>query len=262
VNLIAMIVLRNEADRYLALALRHLLEFVDEVRIFDDASTDAFRDIGWVEDNDLDADRVFVQRSSRSTFYEHEGRTRQMLLDWALQGDPTHLLATDADEFVSDGAALRRAIECNDSRTGVWKLTMTEVWGADKEGLDVRVDGMWGPRPMGIAFAVPQNRASDRQMRRHWRMPNQACACGRVPVATQMAANRTINPPVTDILHWGWTRKAEREARYRRYADKDGFGHDSKHIQSIMYDDRRVRTRKIPWPLALDREALLKKVQG
>ncbi len=173
-------------------------------------------------------------------------------------GNPTHILAIDADEFIADGQALRAALV--DPPNGIVKLEMTEVWGADEQSLHIRCDGKWPPRPIGIAFSVPQDHHIDRQKRRHWRIPPSAGACGRVPIMVQSASNRTQVKPTTSILHFGWACKADRQKRYERYSHTDGFGHDNKHIESIMFPDSRVAITRIPWPESLDKETLLARV--
>ena len=145
--------------------------------------------------------------------------------------------------------------------TGVWKLSMTEVWKADKNDIWVRMDGAWSPRPIGIAFQVPEDHWENRQSRRHWRIPERPLACGRVPALTMMAGNRTISDPVTKILHLGWACEADRDGRYQRYAKHDdGQFHQKNHLDSIMWSDEKVTIYPEPWPEGLDREKLLERI--
>jgi glycosyltransferase involved in cell wall biosynthesis len=258
VNLIAMMVVHNEADRYLQPCLRHLLDFCDEIRILDDGSTDEWNQQAvWWDGVREHEDRIKVRWQERSTFYEHEGNTRQALLDWTMEGHPTHILAIDADEFIGDGELLRLMMQ-DTGTTGVWKLTMTEVWKSDEEWLYVRQDGDWRPRPVGIAFEVPPDHYANRQTRRHWRMMDRALACGRTPIYTTMVGNRTVAEPVTPILHFGWACEADRAARYARYVEHDGGAHHaSKHLNSIMWGDDQVKTSLMRWPEGLDKTTLL-----
>lgn len=252
-KLIAMMVVRNEADRYLRPCLDHLLEFCDEIRVLDDGSDDETQDIL------LGCERVEILRTPETNFFAHEGNTRQKLLEWTMQGLPTHVLAIDADEFVADGKLLRATME-EGSSTGVWKLTMTEIWAAGEDWLSVRMDGEWKPRPGGWAFEIPADHWTNRQTRRHWRMHDKALACGRTPLWITMAGNRTTTEPVTDLLHFGWACKADRQERYDRYVIHDGGAHHAnKHLLSIMWGDDQVQTRLAAWPPALDKEALARR---
>lgn len=253
-KLIASMIVRNEADRYLDVCFESLLSFVDEIRVLDDGSDD------WTQELVGAHERIVPLRTNDPLFFRHEGRARQALLDWTMQGEPTHILALDADEFVADGQALRHAME-EGSATGVWKLTMTEVWAAGEDWLAVRMDGDWKPRPIGIAYEVPHDWWTDRQKRRHWRMHDLALACGRTPLWITMTGNRTTTDPVTEILHFGWTKESERDARYQRYVTHDGgMYHQNKHLESIMWGDDQVQTRLMEWPPGLDKQTILRRV--
>jgi hypothetical protein len=232
-------IVKNEADRYLGPCLEHLLGFCDEIRVLDDGSTDDFREIDWAA-----SDRVLVERTSTSTFFEHEGRARQRLLEWTMEGQPTHVLAIDADEFVTDGAAIRRVCE-TPGRTTVWLLDMVEVWNANEDELEVRIDGGWAPRPVPILYAVPRGRNP-----RTWAILDRPGGCGREPVAVAQLRSRA-RPSGSQILHFGWTCEADRPARHARYADAKSFGHNPRHIASIMWPDEQVAFRHQEWPPSL-----------
>lgn len=252
-KLVASLVVRNEADRYLRECLDHLNAFCDEIRVLDDGSTDGSGD-------ECVNAGAFVTRNELSSFFAHEGRVRQQLLEWTMEGHPTHIVALDADEFVADGPAVRDALY-DENRTGVWKLRMSEVWQADQSFLYMRTDGAWGPRPVGIVYAVPGDINSNRVYRRHWRMPDKALACGRTPIYITQAGNRTITEPVSDILHFGWTCEVDRAARHARYVEHDGGQHHaSRHLDSIIWDDERVQNAiSCRWPesLAKFRDSIL-----
>ena len=235
-KLSAMMIVRNEADRFLRLTIPALREFCDEIRVIDDASDDNSYAIL------LEHDCV-VLRNDRPLFFEHEGKARQSLLDFTLEGHPTHLLAIDADEMVGDGSKIREAIETRTSPAGVWNLSMREVWGGDPNFLHERVDGQWGARKVPMLFEVPG------RIRSSWRIAPRALACGREPMEVAKMSIRGRAPLVTDVFHLGWTCKTDREERYTRYVKHDGGKfHASAHLQSIMNPDERVKTSTLPWP--------------
>jgi hypothetical protein len=243
---------RDEADRYLFPALQHLCSFVDEIRVLDDGSTD-----GWFDrlPAPVDADRVKVTRTDAPSFFEHEGKTRSALLRWAYAADPTHVLVVDADEFVTDGARLRRILE----RGGhAWTLTMREVWAAGDGCLCVRHDGGWAPREVAAAFAAPRQTDT---LDNGWLAADRKLAPGREPVAVRnLQRRRRAVPSGVAILHFGWACQADRHARHARYMEHDqGRYHSRVHLQSIMYPDRRVTMWAEEWPPALEpvREAVL-----
>lgn len=258
-KLVASVPIHNEADRYLIPFVEHLLAFCDEVRILDDASSDGGPEMlmGLRDGADhLDLARVHVQRLAHPEFFVHEGRFRNRLIDWTLEAEPTHVLSIDADEFISEGDILRSRCEENDD---VWILTMEEVWKADDDGLSIRMDGGWRPRPAPALWQAPP--PSSRARDRDWQIANRALACGREPVgvARQAIRGRARDSGV-QILHFGWTRLAERQRRFDRYAlhDKGKF-HANAHLQSILWSDDQVKLERREWP-SLDRQGILRVV--
>lgn len=248
-KLIASMIVRNELGRYLEPCLRSLLGFCDEVRILDDASDEP----GWPHalNGILGGERVVVKRSERPMFFAHEGQARNELLTWTLAGQPTHVLAIDADEFVSHGQAVRDACEANQG-PGSWALMMEEVWKADARSLYTREDGGWRKHPVGVLWRVPPGRVAQSGA---WRIMNRKLACGREPLAVRRL--RAV-PVRASILHMGWANIAERRARYERYVTHDnGSFHARQHLDSIMWPDRKVRLRRRPWPENLDAAAIL-----
>lgn len=235
-KLVASLIVRNEADRYLEPCLAHLLDFCDEVAVLDDGSMDGSATLA----QSFGA-RVHVLRSDTSSFYEHEGRARQALLDWTFYHDPTHVLAIDADEFVTDGQAVRAA--CDDSVRDVWTLEMEEVWELDGDCICIREDGGWRSHPVPILYRVPGARGLD-----IWRIDDKPLACGREPLAVRRLAARS-RPTGASVLHFGWANEAEREDRWHRYAVADGGRyHRSTHLDSILWTDERVHLRARGWP--------------
>jgi glycosyltransferase involved in cell wall biosynthesis len=242
-KLVASLVTHNEAARYLEVCVPHLLEFCDAVYAFDDGSTDgtahALHRLGAV-----------VTSQETSTFFKHEGRTRQLALDWTLKGAPDYVLNVDLDEFVSDGPAIRRACESGHDAYG---LTMMECWEATAEGLCIRVDGGWKPTRVPALWRVPTRTAG-------LRIADRALACGRVPTSVD---RRGAHPIDADLVHFGWTNEAERVARHERYAVADGGRfHRSAHLDSILWGCDRVELEGMGWPagLAGAKDAILAKV--
>jgi glycosyltransferase involved in cell wall biosynthesis len=237
-KLVASMITKNELSRYLPLVIEHLQDFCDEIRVLDDYSTDATVDA--LEEWDL----CEVRRNRGQTFDEHEGAARNELLRWTLLGKPTHILAIDADEFISDGQELRRQIEAQ-GQQAVFGITMQEIWEARQKGLSVRADGGWREHPIPILYRAPS------QIDRRWQVAMKKLACGREPLAVRQLARHQSSTGV-DILHFGWTRKSERQRRYDRYMSIDGGRfHNNQHLQSIMWPAAKVILRERSWPEAL-----------
>lgn len=244
-KLVASLLVRNELSRYLEPCIDHLLAFCDEIRIVNDNSNDGTD--RWLAAHPENGSRIFVTYNSSSTFFTHEGATRNALLDWTFEARPTHVLATDADEFVADGPALRAFIESHPAP--VYHLCMEEVWKADPAGLHVREDGGWRSHWVSAVWKAPARRDSK------WRIADRKLACGREPRAVYALVN-SGGAAETDmsLFHLGWANEATRRARYQRYVVHDGGRfHRSAHLDSIMWTDEKVSLRSIDWPAGLRR---------
>jgi len=231
-RLVASMIVKDELKRYLPLAVGHLLTYVDEIRVLDDGSTDGTFD--WLRGQK----RVEVLRNPGPHFFEHEGLARQNLFNWTLQGLPDYVLAIDADEFVTDPTYLRASMEQGDA---VYTLSLVEAWAVSNRGIDIRVDGLWGPRKIPILYQIIRQS-------RHWRIAPKQLACGREPEQVIQRSRRATATGST-VIHFGWANENERTARAQRYYDHDnGKFHQNRHLQSILWTDRRVRMRRLPWP--------------
>ncbi len=250
-NLVASLIVRNELDRFLRPCIASLFAFCDEIRVLNDHSTDGSDE--WLREQE----RVSVTDSRAAPMFEHEGAARNALLQWTFQAKPTHVLSVDADEFVTNGAAIRAACEANAGH-GSWSLGLEEVWKADERSLWIRQDGGWKAQERGIPilWRAPSPRQGAMGA---WQVPMRQLACGREPAAVRRF--RPI-PSGSGLLHYGWACEADRAARYARYVEHDGGRfHNRAHLDSIMWTDRRVRLTRRPWPAGIDRVALLERIR-
>jgi glycosyltransferase involved in cell wall biosynthesis len=255
-KLVASVICRNELDRYLEPCIDHLLEFCDEIRVLDDGSNDETRE--WLSDRARADARVQLKLLTRigdhggaNAFLNHAA-VRNHLLHFSLAGEP-HILAIDADEFVADGAAVRAACARDDA--DAWHLCMQEVWNAREDRLEVRQDGGWDEHDVPMLWAPGRLRGA-------LRITDKGHATGRVPDAVYGAR---MGHTCTEVLHFGWARKAERQERFDRYAVGDaGRFHAAAHIASIMWPDERVRLTSRAWPagLAGRKDAILERANA
>jgi glycosyltransferase involved in cell wall biosynthesis len=245
VKVCASLILRNELHRYLEPCLLHLLEFVDEVCVLDNGSTD-----GWAETLapalGADKSRVILQldteadREHGSMFVNHAAR-RQQLLDFTLTRSPDWILAVDADEFVADGAQLRRA--CETQSVDTLALCLQEVWNAYGDRLEIRQDGGWVEHDVVMLWQPSR-------IRQPLTIVDRGPATGRTPeTLTHASRGHTC----TALLHFGWANRAERADRHHRYVIADGGRfHNSRHLDSIMWPDEQVGVNQVGWPAALE----------
>lgn len=233
-KLVASAVVRDEADRYLDLWLRHLLEFVDEVRLLDDGSTDGTVEIATREG-------VRIKSNPGPTFLEMESDARNELLRYTMEAEPEYVISIDADEFVGDPGLVRYAIQRG---FPVITLDMEEAWKVNEHNISVRVDGLWGARKCPIVWKAP------RQLGGQWAIPDRKLACGREPLAVRRTKFKESG---SSVFHFGWTREEERKKRAERYFEHDrGNFHQDRHLQSILWPDDKVVMKTKPWPPGLE----------
>lgn len=247
-----MMVGTGEGDRYLAECLRSLGQFVEAIAVVDESTDGATAAVLGKTTGLYSHERV-----EPGMFFRHEGRARQLLLEVTLEQKPTHILAIDCDELVSDGQALRALCEA-DEGNGAWALSMDEVWKADDRALWTRQDGGWRSHHVPILYRAPTRSVGN------WRIQDRQLACGREPIAVRSLAARAVQTGVS-VFHFGWARESERQTRYQRYAEADGGRfHASAHLNSILFPDRKVRLARRSWPPALEpvKAAILERVRS
>jgi hypothetical protein len=248
-NLCASLVVRNELSRYLAPCIEHLLAFCDTVVVLDDASDDGTGE--WLRARERSDERLSVEYQFASSFYKHEGRTRQLLLEVTLEQKPTHVLNLDADELVSDGAALRACIG-REPDVPIWSLVIEEVWNGG-DTLQIREDSGWRSHPLPVLWRV------DAKVR--YAIMQRRLACRRVPTQVLRSSSRAV-PSGESLLHLGWSNPKTRAERHSRYVTHDGGRfHASAHLDSILWPDEKIELRERAWPdqLLQYREAILER---
>jgi glycosyltransferase involved in cell wall biosynthesis len=244
VKLVASLIVKNELDRYLPEVIGHLLDFCDQIVVLDDGSTD--RTGEWLDDNATGWEKVVVHHVDPEDgfFAGHEGRKRQQLLIHTLNEHPDWVLNIDADEFVTDGVAIR---EYANGPREVGSLAMEEVWKVEKGGMQIRMDGGWRPHPVPCFWAARLSGQRGRALR----IADKPLACGREPEVVRRYFGRS-RPTGASILHLGWANQSERRPRYERYVVADGGRfHRNSHLESIMFPDIDVTLEDRGWPKPL-----------
>ena len=246
-KLVVGMIVKNELGRYLPECIGHLLDFVDQIVVLDDGSSD--RTGEWLDDNAKGWGRVVVHHVDPEDgfFAGHEGRKRQQLLIHTLNEAPDWVLNIDADEFVTDGQRVRDYIDEPTQGRQVGVLDMEEVWKADPSWLHIREDGGWRPHPVPCLWSAKLSGMRGRALQ----ISNKALACGREPEVVRRYFGRA-RPTGSSILHFGWANQSARRPRYERYVEADGGQfHRNSHLESIMWPDEQVSLSKHTWPKAL-----------
>lgn len=229
-RVIAQMIVRNEADRYLDEVLTHARNFVDEIVITDDASTD-----NTVEIAKNHTDHVY--QNSESMFSVNEGELRQSAWDnlhhHAEAGDL--ILCMDADEklFVTDFTLDELAAMPYD----VFGITFYQMWNESQ----FRVDKAWAPMLSCRLFRYMEGGTFSKRK----------LACGSEPTYVQKLMQRHRFFPQTGLLmqHLGYIRDEDKKAKYDRYMAIDqGEFHSIQHLRSIMDPNPTLKS----WTRQLD----------
>lgn len=220
----AVLVARNEADRYLDAVLWSLP--TDSIHLFDDRSTDDT--VALAESHGVE---VTLRPEGTCSFAEHEGWFRQAAwtaFEARLKPEPEDwVLAVDCDEFlVALGdvrGAVRNAIHTADAMwAAAVRLPIPEVFEVRQDGPHVRMDGYWGTLSAPRLF----------RYRHGGRFNPSAIACGSEP--TYVALSHAASSDGLALAHYGYATKEDRRAKYDRYMAMANHGHNPAHIQSIL----------------------------
>ena len=206
--LVAHLVARNEADRYLSACLAALAPLVDHIHLFDDRSTDATPFIA-----DAMGVEVHVRPISCPSFLDHEGQFRQAA--WESMGtlpQGSWVVCVDTDEFFSaplpDPEGFGKAFQ------------VREIFDVVDGQAMVRIDGYWD-RVIAARMA-PWSANSE--------FPDIPMGCGSLPIELGAGEFEVVDQPA--ILHYGYANPDDRLAKYHRY--RNHRGHNPRHVESIV----------------------------
>lgn len=218
-RLTAMMQVRNEADRFLETVLRELSEFVDNIVIVDDASTD----------QTLKLCRSFPKVkqlvSSEESHFGCEWELRQLLWEVASSTEPDWLLSVDADELYENKAkAHMRELIDQDEYDWVG-FRFFDFWGGTTHYRD---DEHW-------CIHRRHTRSLVRYMPEfYYFFPKMDHHVPRVPLSYAALPGFLAE---LRVKHYGWAvSKEERYAKYLRYMEKDPHGSwgSLEHYRSIL----------------------------
>ena len=227
-KLIANMIARNEAHRYLEKVLDRLQDQVDLICFTDDNSTDLTPDIaeskGAIVQRLKSADnQPLFERSE----YDLRTKSWDLVSEHASNGD--WILAIDSDEmlYYPSDAYLSRLLD--QDRYDVIGITFYHMWSPEF----FRIDKAWRP---GVSTRLFKYREGGV-------FKQTKLACGSEPTYVIEAVRQRKFYPRTSLAmkHLGYMNDEDKWAKYERYMKLDkGEFHNLSHIESIIDANPRL----------------------
>ncbi|WP_348980772.1 glycosyltransferase [Thermincola potens] len=200
-------IVRNEADRYLARVLAHARQYIDEAVIIDDASIDNTADICREILQGIPLTLITQKRSTFSTEY----RLRKKQWRETVKTNPDWILILDADEMFEDKVVAEMPKLINQTEFDYYAFRLYDFW--DEE--HYREDKFWQAHKVYRPFLV---RYIPGFVYKWLETPQH---CGRFPCnITELKG--ALSP--LRVKHFGWANPQDREKKYKRYLKFDPQG--------------------------------------
>jgi len=206
-KLTAMMLVRNEANRYLEEVLDDLNQYVDAFVIVDDASTDNTREI--ISSYDKVEKLIMMPEHG----FHNEIELRKLCWNETVATGTDWILALDADEIFENRMKTEIDSLLNREDVDAWAFRLYDFWGSKEYYRD---DHLWCAHKHYGIFLV-RNKPD---VVPKWR--ETPVHCGRIPMnvwETHRVANSDIR-----LKHYGWANADEHLAKYERYMKADGEG--------------------------------------
>lgn len=227
-----LMIMRNEADRYLEKCLTYANTFLDHIYIMDDQSDDDSVNIAAAC-----GATIIVRDDECPSFMDDEAALRGATWEWFYEevGPGSWALAFDADEFLYTKSGNKLEPVLHDSielavAAGCVSVDIPfeELWGSPEKK---RVDGAWDVNSHPRLFKVREE---------EW------CS-GGMGLGSQpsYAKSNVMVGADLKMLHAGYLREEDIQAKYERYSKVRG-AHTSAHIKSIIQKPTLVGVEALP----------------
>lgn len=219
-RLVAMMIVRNEAERYLKDVLEQISSLADCIVILDDASGDASPEIC------ASYPKVILHRNAEALFFHHEARLRTKLWELTIKTEPDWILALDADELFEDRIYGEIRGLLNQVEFDGVEFRIFDFW---KSSTHYRVDGLWNPWKrfsLLLARYFPG-------VEYVW--PDRPFHSGRWPLFYNKGNLIAFQSDIR-LKHYGWARGEEHKAKYLAYKgmDPEGKYSSKEHLESVL----------------------------
>jgi hypothetical protein len=211
---------RNEADKYLAEVLSHAATYVDSAVILDDASTDATVEVCYAALRDIPHTVVALPESE----FHREWLLRRKQWELTIATRPDWILMLDADEIFEDRMRdqIRQLVDQDQADAIAFRLY--DMWDADH----YRDDELWRAHRAPTWLRLVRNLPN---LSQEWRQTDQHC--GQLPLAYHRLP--ALGSDVR-LKHLGWATPSLRQHKYDRYMrlDPDARFGSAEQYRSIL----------------------------
>lgn len=131
---------RNEADKFIKRMLAHAMQYVSNIIILDDASTDNTVEV--CEAILKDFPHKIYRNSEPMMMNLKESENKKRLWNLTIKENPDWILFLDADEIFEDWSVNVLPIIVNDTNVDAYYFKIYHMWEDEHH---YRVDGLWAP---------------------------------------------------------------------------------------------------------------------
>lgn len=218
-KVVLSMIVHNEENKYLKTILEDAKNYVDDILIIDDASTD--NTVQECEDVLKDFPHTIVKNKKSMFFEEYKLREKQ----WkeTIKLNPTWILTLDADEIPEKSFKEKLKVMIKMGQIDVFNFKYYDFWNENQ----YRSDNLWKAhttfRPYLVRYQ-PKIKAKFRKTNQH---------CGTFPKNIALLNNANVD---VKIKHYGWSTEDLRRSKYERYMklDPEGKFGDMNQYKSIM----------------------------
>lgn len=223
-KLVAMMIVRNEANRYLRMCLDDLIQYTNEIVILDDGSTDHTPNIC------ASYRKVRLIRNPDSRFWNNESALRQQCWNETIARLPEWILAIDADEMVED--RMKSAVQhlMMQKEYSQIAFQLVEFWGSRTH---YRADKLWNPQNRWVVNMIKYHPGYP------YRWQETPLHCGRLPCNLPGKVLRSG----LRWKHYGYANQNEHRQKFEAYISHDPEGRycPLSHYLSIMDTNPELR---------------------
>ena len=203
-KIVLSMVVHNEGSRYLRKMLSHAVQYVDEVLIIDDASTD--NTVAVCEEILKNVPHKII--INKNSMFANEYKLRMKQWKETVKLNPGWILNLDADEIFEDSIIEKMPFMVRNKNVDAYAFRLYDMWNETQ----YRDDSYWHAHDHYTPYLIRYFKS----FRPHFKKTRQHC--GRFP--KNIWRLQHINSDIR-LKHYGWADEESRINKYQRYKQLD-----------------------------------------